>query len=160
MASKIADAIKRRLKNRKSGGSGAKPSTMSLVGEEVVGGGVLALSCVAEGYYGAERFQVAGVDARGPTGLLGMIAGGWMARRGSKYGRHLLSAGRGAAHSVLAGASVRYGQRMATARAAAPAAASSAPAGVQKIAGGDDTLEGFLRDIHLIDPALQAAGRT
>jgi hypothetical protein len=134
------------------------PGTMTILAEEGVGAGALGVSCYAEGYLGASKFEVSGVDVRGPLGLLGMVAGGYLARRGTKHARLLISGSRGVAHSVLAGAAVRAGQRMAAQGASASTAEASKLLADGKVQG-DDVLEGFLRDIHLQDRGLEPAGR-
>lgn len=163
MSNKLRRALAKGRKTVRTIRRAVPPGAMTILAEEGVGAAALGASCYSEGYLGAAKFEVAGVDARGPLGVLGMVAGGMLARRGSKHARLLISGSRGVAHSVLAGAAVRAGQRMA---ARAPAASTSPAPAQNRLPGpdgvlntDDDVILGFLRDIHLQDQGLAPEGR-
>lgn len=141
-----------------------------IVMHEAESTGALVASCAAEGRFGADKFKVGNVDARGPVALGLMILG--VVRR-KKDGMHMYAVGQGVAHSVIAGAAVRWGQRMAekagstttpsTLPAASGAPPSDAPpAEVKAAKGDDDAVDAFLREVRLQgdgDPGLARAHR-
>ena len=75
--------------------------------------GTLFLASMGEGYFGAEKMKVGGLDLRAPTGLMLSGYGLYETLTGKKGGGHALAIGNGLMGSWLASVGVNAGRTLA-----------------------------------------------
>ncbi|MBC8422771.1 hypothetical protein H8E07_01490 [bacterium] len=90
--------------------------------------GTLFLSSMAEGYFGAEKLKLGGVDLRGPVAIAAQGYGLFESMSG-KGGGHSLAIGNGLMGSWLASVAVKAGQKLRAGKDAPPA--PQPPTGIQ-----------------------------
>jgi hypothetical protein len=105
---KIAGLTKRATRNKE-----AVLETGVLVLHTAETQGSLFLASLGEGYFGAEKMKVGGLDLRAPTGLLLSGYGLYETLSGGKGGGHALAIGNGVMGSWLASVGVNAGRTLA-----------------------------------------------
>lgn len=164
--------LSRKVQTLQSSASRAREASRTvgtMVIHDVESVGTLAASCALEGRYGADKYKVKGVDVRGVGGLMLMALGGWRSAKRKKDGGHIHAVGLGLTQSVVAGAAVRWGARMADTAAQQPAQqpqqqqlpdAGQQPVSTFPGVAGDSALGAFLREVRLEqDSGLRPANR-
>ena len=106
--------------------------------------GSLFLSSLAEGYLGADKLKMGGVDLRAPVGLLAAGYGLYETMSGRSGGGHALAIGNGVLGSWLASAGVQAGRTLADQQAPTTSPAALGPAELAPVQLTPTAVQGLL----------------